>query len=110
MLLGVVGHSCWHTPHPMHPSGFTAIFPFFNSMAADPSGQRSTQIVQFSPLLRTHVFSHQTAVPISISPTGVNFSAPLGQTCMQFKPLHTTQADTSGSINGNPPAFLPEES
>ena len=39
MLLGLVGQSCWQTPQPMQPMGFTSTRSFFNSMAAVPSGQ-----------------------------------------------------------------------
>jgi len=90
----------------MHPSGFTATFPPFNSIAADPSGHLSTQIVHESPSVRRQVAECQTAVPISISLIEVGRSAPLGQTDIHFNPVHTAHAEESASIYGTPPAFV----
>lgn len=98
MLFGEVGHSCWQTPQPMQPRGFTATRPPFNSMAAVPRGQVSMQIVQDSPLVRTHLAEFQTAVPMSMSLMDVGRIAPLGQTDMHFKPVQTAQAEVSASM------------
>jgi len=103
MLLGEVGHSIWHTPQPMQPRGFTATRPFLNSMAAEPSGHLSMQIVQDSPVVRRQLEECQTAVPMSMSLIDVGTSAPLGQTDIHFNPVQTTQAEESASIYGAPP-------
>src|SRR5687768_6608809 len=65
MLLGVVGHSCWHTPHPVHPC-CTSTLPSTSSSALAPTGHWSTQIVQGSPAVRRHSGSCQTATPMSM--------------------------------------------
>src|ERR1700728_2358968 len=80
MLFGEVGHGCWQTPQPMQPRGFTATRPAFNSIAADPNGHLSMQIVQESPLVRRQLEECQTAVPMSMSLIDVGSNAPLGQT------------------------------
>ena len=53
MLFGVVGHSFWQTPQPMQPSSMTWTRPSRSSMATDPIGHLSMQIVHSSPLERT---------------------------------------------------------
>src|SRR5437667_11266544 len=98
MLFGVVGQSCWQTPQPMQPKGLTATSLFLNSMAAVPRGQWSTQIEQSWPKDRTQDSCRQTAVPMSMSLIDVGTNAPLGQTCMQYKPSQTTQGMVSTSI------------
>src|SRR6059058_884829 len=44
---------------------------------------------------------------MSISPSGIGTRAPLGQTCMHFRPSHTTQGMTLGSMYGAPFPLLP---
>ena len=82
----------------MQPSGFTATRPDFSSIAAEPRGHLSMQIVQESPVLRRQLEDRQTAVPMSISLIEVGTNAPLGQTDIHFNPVQTAQADESASM------------
>src|SRR5690348_8101787 len=86
----------------MQPCGLTVTRPLISSIAAVPSGQRSTQIVHSWPSVRTHKCSRHTAVPMSMSGSGVGTSAPLGHACMQYRPSHTTHGIAFTSMYGAP--------
>src|SRR5687768_8379321 len=97
MLFGDVGHCCSHTPQPVQPSSITLICPDSSTIAAEPIGQTSMQVVQSSPSRRTQYSVRHSAVPMSISLRGTNDSAPLGQFCIQCRPSHNTHAISEGS-------------
>jgi len=111
MLFGDVGHSNWHTPHPMQPDSLTTIWfaAAFNSIANVPSGHFSTHNAHARSAdevsvarVRRHVSECHTAVPMSMSARIVGTSAPVGQTCMQCNPSHTTHGISLASIYGAP--------
>src|SRR5687767_4520259 len=103
MLFGYVGHWYWHTPQPVQPSSMTWTLLSFSSSAADPRGQWSMQILQSVPWLRTHRFSRHSAVPMSISASGVTTKAPVGHAGMHRRPSHRTHGIVSTSMYGAPP-------